>query len=118
MKEHKTAPQDPLYTIFEQHLFNFQDSEQDRKTFIVGIVKEYLAHLRRMNITVPKSLEEPMVDELCEQVNVMLVKKIYGFHSIGEFQRGAATAMKRRARERYQKLNAAVAARRRTRKSA
>ena len=25
---------DPLYTIFEQHLLNFQDSETDRKTFL------------------------------------------------------------------------------------
>ncbi len=33
---------DPLYVIFEQHLFNFQDSDADRKTFIGNSVTDYL----------------------------------------------------------------------------
>jgi hypothetical protein len=119
MKDRKTVPTDPLYTIFEQHLFNFQDSEQDRKAFIVNIVRDYMAYLRRMNITVPKSLEEPMVEELYEQVNVMLVKKIYGCSSIEEYQKGVKRPMKRRARTRYKRLTSvASAATSRARRSA
>ncbi len=117
MKDSKTHATDPLYTIFEQHLFNFQDSEQDRKTFIVNIVRDYMTYLRRMNITVPKSLEEPMVEELYEQVNVMLVKKIYGCSSIEEYQRSVAGVAKRRARTRYKRLTAAASAQRSRRAS-
>jgi|GEM_PF-1835897 len=100
---------DPLYVIFEQHLYNFQDSDQDRKTFICNIIHEYLTHLRRMNIVVPKSLEQPIVEELYTQVNTMLVKKIYGCLTVGEYRNKLATPVKRRAQDRYQRL-AAVAA--------
>jgi hypothetical protein len=69
---------DPLYVIFEQHLFNFADPDSDRKTFITQVVTDYLSYLRKNNIIVPKSLEQPIVEELGVQVNTMLVKKIYG----------------------------------------
>jgi hypothetical protein len=59
---------DPLYVIFEQHLFNFQDPDVDRKTFIGNVIKEYISHLRKLNISIPKSLEGPVVEELAEQV--------------------------------------------------
>ncbi len=100
---------DPLYIIFEQHLLNFQDSDADRKTFIGNIVLDYLSHLRRMNITVPKSLEQPIMDELAEQVNTILVKKIYGCFNIQEYQKTLpptvrATARKR-AKAKYNKLS-------------
>ncbi len=95
---------DPLYTIFEQHLYNFQDSDTDRKTFIGKVIQEYLVYLRKMNITVPKSLEEPIVEELASQVNTMLVKKIYGCLTIQDYQRKVPSSTKRRARARYSKL--------------
>lgn len=100
----KTAPVDPLYTIFEQHLYNFQDSEADRKSFIASVVQDYFAYLRKMNITIPKSLEEPILEELGAQVNLMLVKKIYGFLTIQEYQRSVPTGVKRRVKSRYGKL--------------
>lgn len=92
--------------IFEQHLFNFQDADQDRKTFICNIIHEYLTFLRKGNIVVPKSLEQPIVEELAAQVNTMLVKKIYGCVSIDEFQAKATPAIRRRVRTRYKKLQA------------
>ena len=82
----RSGPLDPLYVIFEQHLFNFQDSEIDRKTFIGNVIQDYLTHLRKLDITIPKPLEQPVVEELATQVNTMLVKKIYGCLSIGEYQ--------------------------------
>jgi hypothetical protein len=96
---------DPLYVIFEQHLYNFQDSEVDRKTFIVGVIAEYLAYLRKNAIAVPKSLEQQIVEELGTQVNTMLVKKIYGCLSIEDYQKNAEPTDRRRARARYTKLN-------------
>lgn len=99
-----TLAKDPLYVIFEQHLFNFQDSEIDRKTFIGNVVQDYLSHLRKLEITIPKPLEQPVVEELCVQVNTMLVKKIYGCLSITEYQQKVPTAHRRKARVQYTRL--------------
>src|SRR3712207_6068461 len=44
---------DPLYIIFEKHLYNFQDSSTDRKAFVTNIVQEYLGYLRKMKISIP-----------------------------------------------------------------
>jgi hypothetical protein len=95
---------DPLFAIFEQHLLNFQDPEIDRKTFIAKVVADYLSYLRKNNVTVPKSLEQPIVEELADQVNVILVKRIYGCFSIEEYRRSINPSIKRRARSRYSRL--------------
>jgi hypothetical protein len=95
---------DPLYVIFEQHLFNFQDPDSDRKTFIAGIISDYLTHLRKMSIVVPKSLEAPIIEELAAQVNTMLVKKIYGCLTIQDYQKKVPTEVKRKAKTKYSKL--------------
>ena len=95
---------DPLYVILEQHLFNFRDPEMDRRTLVQTIVSDYLAYLRKMNISVPKSLEQPIVEELSDQVNTMIVKKIYGSLSLREYQHGLKTVIKKRARSRYSRL--------------
>jgi hypothetical protein len=97
-------PLDPLYTIFEQHLYNFEDSEQDRKTFIARVLKEYLGFLRKLKIAIPYSLESLVIDELAIQVNTMLVKKIYGCLSIDDYRQKASHSNKRRAHGRYQRL--------------
>ncbi|HUP55922.1 MAG TPA: hypothetical protein VM598_00615 [Bdellovibrionota bacterium] len=95
---------DPLYVIFEQHLYNFQDSEIDRKTFVGNVVKEYVTHLRKLEITIPKPLEGPVIEELAAQVSSMLVKKIYGCLSIGEYQQKVPRAQRRKAKSKYAKL--------------
>ena len=98
---------DPLYVIFEQHLYNFQDPDVDRKTFIGNIITDYLSHLRKLNISVPKSLEGPIVEELAQQVNTMLVKKIYGCHTINEFQKKVPTKARKKTSTRYKRLRSA-----------
>jgi hypothetical protein len=103
---------DPLYVIFENHLYNFQDADGDRKTFIGNIVNDYLTYLRKMNIVIPKSLENSIVEELAGQVNMMLVKKIYGCLSIDDYRKGAATTIKKKARGRYSRLSRARAPKR------
>lgn len=97
---------DPLYVIFEQHLFNFQDPDVDKKTLVGAVVADYLKYLRKRNITVPKSLEQPIVEELSTQVNTMLVKKIYGCLTVQEFQDKLPPAVRKKARGRYTRLKA------------
>lgn len=98
------APLDPLYVIFEQHLYNFQDSDTDRKTFIVGVVQDYLSHLRRQEIAIPRALEGPIVEELASQVNTMLVKKIYGCLTIQDYALAVPSKARRTARSRYTRV--------------
>ena len=108
------AKKDLLYTIFEQHLFNFQDPNSDRQTFILTIVKDYLTQLRKLGLSVPKELEEMIFEELFFQVNTMLVKKIYGCLTINEFtektkkktkEAKILAGQKNRARKAYAELN-------------
>ncbi len=104
LKNDNVKTLDPLYVIFEQHLHCFQDPDVDRKTFIGNVIHDYLSHLRKLNISVPKSLEGPIVEELADQVNTMLVKKIYGCLSIGDYQKKVPKAAKRKTRVRYKRL--------------
>jgi len=107
----KSSQLDPLFVIFEQHLLNFQDPGTDRKTFICGVISDYLGYLRKKNITVPGHLEQHIVEELAAQVNTMLVKRIYGCLNLDEYlnkaPKRACQQARRRARTRYNKLNAA-----------
>ncbi len=98
---------DPLYVIFEQHLYNFNDSDADRKTFITKIVEDYLTYLRKMNILIPKSLESSIVEELAGTVNTMLIKKIYGCLSLDDYRKDAPLVLKKKAKNRYQRLSRA-----------
>ncbi len=100
----KQTQMDPLYVIFEQHLYNFQDSDSDRRTFINNIIQDYFSYLRKQNITVPKSLESAIGDELFTQVSHMLVKKIYGCLTIDDYQKKIPAVAKRRVRARYSRL--------------
>ncbi len=95
---------DPLYVIFEQHLYNFQDSEQDRKTFICNVVAEYIGYLRKNNLAVPRALEQHIVEELYEQVKVMMLKKIYGCATIDDYRKTVPAKRKREARTKYTRV--------------
>jgi len=74
-----------LYNVFEKHLFN-SDSNTDRKTFVMNVVKEYITTLRSHSLHVPAGFESGVIEELCNEVNLMLTKKIYGFLTIEDFQ--------------------------------
>jgi len=111
MKKNGLNSIDPLYVIFEEHLLNFLDPEIDRKTFIVSIIAEYFKFLRNHNVTVPKQLEQPIVEELGAQINMMLLKKMYGCLTVEDFQKTVKPAVKKRAHSRYRKLTGVRAAR-------
>lgn len=76
----------------------------DRKTLILTIVREYLTYLRRRNVIVPRALEQPIVEELANQVNTMLVKKIYGCFNLKEYQKSLIPSLRKKARSRFTKL--------------
>ncbi len=101
---------DPLFVVFEQHLFNFQDADIDRKVFIGHVVYDYMEWLRKSNLVIPREFERLVIEELAAQVNVMLLKRIYGFVTIAEFQRGGVSEEDRRvAAETYQRLKSRAA---------
>ncbi len=104
MKSVRTANSDPLYVIFEQHLVNFQDNEVDRKVFINQVIQDYFTYLRKMKIIIPMSLEKYSAEELSSQVQVMLLKKIYGCHTIQEFQKKTSKSTRDQAKRRYSRL--------------
>jgi len=108
MNPAKQIQPDPLYIIFEEHLYNFKDSDSDRKTFIGNIVIDYLTYLRKMKIIVPNAMQTAVIEELSLQVNKMLVKKIYGFPTLEEYRRKTPTPLKRKARSRYSKIKKAA----------
>lgn len=76
---------DPLFVIFEKHLYDFHEEEENSKEFIDNIIKDYLDYLESRKVAVPKPWRETIVEELREQVRDMLVKKTYGCLSIKEF---------------------------------
>ncbi|MBN23169.1 MAG: hypothetical protein CL678_17925 [Bdellovibrionaceae bacterium] len=95
--------QDPLYVIFEHHLFNFQDSNIDRETFILNVIKEYLSFIRRQKISIPIEIETHITEELFAQVNTMLAKKIYGFMGLEDYQNTVDSDEKKKANQNYSK---------------
>ena len=99
-----TTQIDPLFVIFEQHICNFSDPELNRKEFIQHVIKDYLRFLRNLKIVIPQSLEEPIIEELQSQVNVMLIKKIYGHLSIQDYQKNVPRAQRTKARSKYKRL--------------
>ena len=107
MKEAQQTVPDPLYVIFEQHLYHFQDDDIDRKTFVIQVVQDYLSFLRQKKISIPRSLEGAIVEELAAQVHTLLIKKIYGFLTIQDYQKQIPNAAKRKAKSLYGKLKRA-----------
>lgn len=76
---------DPLYVIFEQHLFGDDDLHSDRQQFVEKVSYEYLVEMRKMGLLVPSEWESHVLEEICLQVGTMLTKKIYGCLSIAEY---------------------------------
>lgn len=106
---------DPLYTIFERHLYDFDDesnsvniNDEKSNELIDRVVADYLKFLVSKKVTVPPRWKGQIEIELKEQVKQMLIKKIYGCLSVNEFvqkQKDRETKQKRRiSRRKYSKL--------------
>jgi len=95
---------DPLYVIFEKQLYDFNDSNIDRATFINNVIEEYLFFLKQNNLSVPKKIEKMIFEELSVQVGTMLTKKIYGFMNVSEYCNQVDSKQKKTAKSKFKKL--------------
>lgn len=95
-----------LYTIFEKHLYDFEDTEESQATFIDKIVDDYKQFLIANNVAIPPRWETQITEELRDQVTKMLVKKMYGCLSIEEFVLGLPNRREKskQVRKKYSKL--------------
>ena len=82
---------DPLYTIFEKYLYDFNSNDDSEEAFVEKIVDEYISFLMKNKVTVPHRWEKQISLELQEQVRQMIRKKMYGCLSIEEFIVGQKT---------------------------
>ncbi len=99
----------PLYTIFEKHLYDFEDNEESEHAFVDKIVNDYLKFLCSQHIAVPRRWQAHIVEELRDQVRKMMVKKMYGCLSVEEFVLGTddRAAKRKIAKKKYAKLTSA-----------
>ena len=66
----------PLYTIFEKHLYEF--NYETRENFINSVVREYVVHITKSKIMIPHTKRSLLENTLADEVSDMLVRKIYG----------------------------------------
>lgn len=97
---------DPLYTILEKHLYDFNDDEESQQQFIDNIAKDYIQYLVSRQVAVPARWSGLIMDELRSQIRSMLVKKMYGCLSIKEFvaNQKDARAKRKTSRKKFAKL--------------
>jgi hypothetical protein len=101
---------DPLFIIFEKHLYDFNYDSRD--LFVAGVVEEYIAHLVKQKAVIPPAWKNHLDKSIGEEVSDMLVRKLYGCLTVEEFRakaddadkKVALVAVKKEARKRYQKL--------------
>ena len=74
---------DPLFRIFEKHLYEF--NYETRDSFITKVVREYLQFLARdCKAVIPASRRSLLESTIADDVSDMLVRKIYGCLEIEE----------------------------------
>jgi len=96
---------DPLFIIFEKHLYDF--NYESRDLFIQGVVLEYLAYLSEQKVIVPPLWKSQMEKSLAEEIADMLVRRLYGCLTVDEIKEKTELAPiieKTEARKRYHKL--------------
>lgn len=101
----KVQKWDPLFVIFEKHLYDF--NYDSRELFIKGVVDEYFQHLGHQKVTVPPVWRGQMEKALTEEVSDLLVRRLYGCLTVEEFKLKVEETMpeqREEARKRYQKL--------------
>jgi hypothetical protein len=98
---------DPLFIIFEKHLYDF--SYESRDLFIKGVVEDYVTHLAAQKAVVPPSMKSHFEKTISEEVSDMLVRRLYGCLTVEEFKQKPENTeeiltARKEARKRYQKL--------------
>ena len=81
-----SSRKDPLFKIFEHHLFNAMVEDESSSDFVERVVQEYIKTLSASG-TVPHAHREALAADLQEEVMEMLRKKTYGHFSLTEFRK-------------------------------
>lgn len=78
---------DPLYSIFEQHLFTALAEEETTDEFLNRVVADYLNRLTASGTLIPHDHIATIETDLREEVLEMLRKKTYGHFNLSEFRK-------------------------------
>ena len=82
----RTQNSDPLFVIFERHLYHSSTENISTTAFITNVVQDYISYLLCQGVNIPTSVRPSLVEDLTEEVREMTLKKTYGRVSIVEFQ--------------------------------
>jgi len=80
---------DPLYDIFEQHLYNALVENESTEDFLNRVVSDYLDRFTE-GAVIPHEHRPSIEGDLREEVLEMLRKKTYGHYNLAEFRRSQA----------------------------
>lgn len=78
---------DPLYYIFEQHLFNALVEDEGTDAFLSRVVEDYVGRLIESGTVIPREVLPTVQQDLREEVLEMLRKKTYGHFNLADFRR-------------------------------
>ena len=98
---------DPLFTIFEKHLYDFGDETEDSVEFVDKVAKDYMRFLSTHKVAVPGKWEKNILDEFRDQIRKMMIKKMYGCLSIEEYivnNKSIIPEKRKIVRRKYKKL--------------
>lgn len=74
-----------LFDCFERHLTNLEIISETQDLFVAKVVEDYILNLSGLGYTLGHQAEEIYL-ELQNEVETMLLKKIYGFYSIDAYR--------------------------------
>ena len=77
---------DPLYNIFEQHLFNALVEDETTDEFLGRVVADYVAAVTVKGTVIPHEYRRTVETDIRDEVLEMLRKKTYGHYSLKEFR--------------------------------
>jgi hypothetical protein len=84
----KTRKQiDPLYALFEQHLFTALVEEEATDAFIERVVADYMDALQSNGTIIPREHIASLEVDLREEVLEMLRKKTYGHYDLNAYRK-------------------------------
>lgn len=78
---------DPLYFVFEQHLFTALVEDETIDSFLNRVVTDYLGRLLISGTVVPQTFRETLETDLRDEVLEMLRKKTYGHFSLAAYRK-------------------------------
>lgn len=84
---------DPLFEIFENHLFTSLVEEESHDEFVDKVIFEYIQTLTSTG-RVPQNFVDDLEEDLREEILDMLRKKTYGFHTLKDYRQSMRDAGK------------------------